>query len=259
MTVNLLTKISDQKLLQGKAKKMILYIDCLVGFMYIYNDRPVGHYKKGHRMPKIVNRDERRSEIARKAIQLLAEKGIDKTTIQEIADAAGIGKGTVYEYFDSKMDIVKQVTVEFMNEFAVLADNSIADDCNQVEMLRILLNYTVDYLDSFETLAYVYMEIFLKNLRGELPDMKKIFDEMFDGIRGMVTDIIMRGQEAGLFRKDLDAYALASFLFASLDGIALHYYYDKSKINPDMASENFFRAIMSGMLTPRGKRAFPDK
>ena len=227
--------------------------------MYIYNDRPVGHYKKGCPMPKIVNRDERRSHIARKAIQLLAEKGIDKTTIQEIADAAGIGKGTVYEYFDSKMDIVKQVTVEFMNEFKSIAGTFESNETNQIDMLSILLNYTVEYLDSFETLAYVYMEIFMMNIRGGLPEMKKIFDEMFDGIRGMIAGIIRSGQEGGLFRKDLDAYALASFLFASLDGIALHYYYDKSKINPDMASENFFRAIMSGMLTPRGKRAFPDK
>jgi len=210
-------------------------------------------------MPKIVDKDERRSEIAKKAIEILAKKGIEKTTIQDIASAAGIGKGTVYEYFDSKMDIVKQVTIEFMNEFNVMAEAFKNSDRTQIEMLRVMLGYTVEYLDSFETLAYVYMEIFLMNIRGGMPEMKKLFDAMFDGIRGMVADIIRSGQECGIFKKDVDAYELASFLFASLDGLALHYYYDKSKINPEMASENFFSGLMSGMLTTRGKRALPDK
>ncbi|MDP3286606.1 MAG: TetR family transcriptional regulator [Desulfobacterales bacterium] len=43
-------------------------------------------------MPRIVDRDKKRSEIAQKAIEVLAKRGFQATTIQEFADAAGLGK-----------------------------------------------------------------------------------------------------------------------------------------------------------------------
>jgi AcrR family transcriptional regulator len=54
-------------------------------------------------MPKIVNRDKKRSEIAQKAIEILAKRGFQATTIQDIADASGLGKGTIYHYFKTRL------------------------------------------------------------------------------------------------------------------------------------------------------------
>ena len=40
------------------------------------------------------------------AVQLFSEKGFEKTSIEELARAAGIGKGTIYGYFQTKSDIL---------------------------------------------------------------------------------------------------------------------------------------------------------
>ncbi len=62
-------------------------------------------------MKKELPRRERKKAVAREkimttGIDLFSKHGIDAVTIDEIADAADIGKGTVYNYFSTKEDIV---------------------------------------------------------------------------------------------------------------------------------------------------------
>ena len=48
-----------------------------------------------------------RKAILEAAVQLFSKKGFDKTSIDELAKEAGIGKGTIYTYFKTKTDILK--------------------------------------------------------------------------------------------------------------------------------------------------------
>jgi AcrR family transcriptional regulator len=57
-------------------------------------------------MPKIVDKIEKRKKIAKSTCGLFIEKGFVNISISEIAKVAGVGKGTIYEYFKNKEDIV---------------------------------------------------------------------------------------------------------------------------------------------------------
>lgn len=59
--------------------------------------------------PKLVNKAQRRREIATSCETLMHEVGIAKITVAQVAQAAGIGKGTVYEYFENKNDIIFEI------------------------------------------------------------------------------------------------------------------------------------------------------
>ena len=56
---------------------------------------------------------ESRARIVSEAVRLFAEHGIDAVTVDQIAEAADVGKGTIYNYFRAKEDIV----VAFMADF----------------------------------------------------------------------------------------------------------------------------------------------
>ena len=68
-------------------------------------------------MAIIVNKEEKRKAIAIACSDLLLERGIGKLTISELAKTAGVGKGTIYEYFENKEDIVFEIISTFMVEF----------------------------------------------------------------------------------------------------------------------------------------------
>jgi len=67
-------------------------------------------------MAIIVDKDKKRRDIAGACTELLLEKGIKNLTITEIAKTSGIGKGTVYDYFNNKEEIVFEIIRKFIEE-----------------------------------------------------------------------------------------------------------------------------------------------
>ena len=57
-------------------------------------------------------KQETRARLLRTAIQLMKEQGFDALTVEAIAEAADVGKGTIYNYFKTKEDIVLAFFVE---------------------------------------------------------------------------------------------------------------------------------------------------
>ena len=75
--------------------------------------------KKGATMAIIVDKEEKRRSIALSCRALLLEHGIHNLTVSQIAQTAGIGKGTVYEYFSNKEDIVFEIIASFIEEHEI--------------------------------------------------------------------------------------------------------------------------------------------
>ncbi|MGI5838850.1 MAG: TetR/AcrR family transcriptional regulator [bacterium] len=53
--------------------------------------------------------DKKRNEIIEAALKVCAEQGFERAKVRDIARAAGIGKGTIYEYFASKEELFAEM------------------------------------------------------------------------------------------------------------------------------------------------------
>lgn len=69
-------------------------------------------------------REARRREILDAAIRLFAEKGFEQTTLDEIAQKAEFGKGTIYHYFKNKEELIITYLQEGVEYFIKLGKNS---------------------------------------------------------------------------------------------------------------------------------------
>jgi len=67
-------------------------------------------------MAIIVDKEKKRNDIACACKDILLEHGIKNLTISHIAKTANIGKGTVYEYFKNKEEIVFEIMTTFIAE-----------------------------------------------------------------------------------------------------------------------------------------------
>ncbi len=73
--------------------------------------------------PRLRERYEgRRSEVIRAAAKLFAERGYDRTTMQDLADAAGLAAGGLYHYVGSKEAILIAICDELMEPLLAAAD-----------------------------------------------------------------------------------------------------------------------------------------
>ena len=66
--------------------------------------------------PKFVDKELKIREIAMAAIALFSKKGFAATSVEEIAEAAGMGKGTIYEYFKTKEGVFVAAIEEWIGE-----------------------------------------------------------------------------------------------------------------------------------------------
>jgi TetR/AcrR family transcriptional regulator, repressor of fatR-cypB operon len=73
----------------------------------------------------------RRNEIVGASVKFFAEKGFSSTTLEEIAEAAEYGKGTIYNYFENKEEIYRAIIENVIegNEKAILDADKNSDSC----------------------------------------------------------------------------------------------------------------------------------
>ena len=88
-------------------------------------------------------RQETRAKLIRAAHELMAEKGINATTIQEITDTADVGFGSFYNHFESKQAIVQAIIDETIESYGDALDH-IADAVEDpAEILAASVRYVV--------------------------------------------------------------------------------------------------------------------
>ena len=70
----------------------------------------------------------KRDLILAAAREILGEKGYHSTTSEEIAKRAGVGKGTIYQYFESKHDIFLQMHIQYLQQYSESVSALIHED-----------------------------------------------------------------------------------------------------------------------------------
>ncbi|MEZ5000261.1 MAG: TetR/AcrR family transcriptional regulator [Bacteroidales bacterium] len=67
-------------------------------------------------------REEKRSLILGVSLELFAEEGYHNASISKIAERAGISKGLIYNYFESKEDLIRTIIIDGLDRLGVLLD-----------------------------------------------------------------------------------------------------------------------------------------
>jgi AcrR family transcriptional regulator len=139
-----------------------------------------------------------RTHIIAAAIELFSRNGISSVTVDQIAKAADVGKGTVYNYFAAKEDIV----VAFMVEMEEKVQAKVRRFIERKGSLSTILVEFIRYQFHLKRPYYAFVRVFLGQMftRTEqfLPymvEMQKVIDppleQLFRGLRGR-----------GMIRKD---------------------------------------------------------
>ena len=162
-------------------------------------------------MPKIVDKVQKRKEIALSCKDLLLKKGINNITISEIAKEANIGKGTVYEYFSSKEDIVLEIYTHIIKEHEERLKDMAQSDLPTKEKIKnfFFLLFDKEYEDELE-LYREYIAVSLTNPKDEFKLItQQCKDRILTIVKQIIYDAIDRGElkkEAAYFVEPLYAY-----------------------------------------------------
>jgi AcrR family transcriptional regulator len=114
--------------------------------------------------------DERRRAIVEGATSVFKEKGYPKATVREIAQAARLGTGSIYDYVKSKDDILYLFYENYMNSFyeKLMKSGSKDDDPRNAlaAAYRSLIEVCFDLEDQY---AGIYTGPYIKTGTSEYP------------------------------------------------------------------------------------------
>ena len=157
---------------------------------------------------------EARARILKAAEAIFVKEGYSKATTARIAREAEVGEGTIYNYFDSKSDILIAIFQRTFEE--ELTMGAVVIDPNQSGE-AIFHEHLSAILVKFKVLNKEWMrEIFAILLKGSSQKLQKgLFDldkQMMDG----VLQILKALQEAEMIKQDIDLEAVKEILYAVL-------------------------------------------
>ncbi len=168
---------------------------------------------------------ERRAKILDAARACFARSGFHRTTLQDIFAEAGLSAGAVYNYFQSKDELILAIADErHAHEQSMLSESLAAGDPRQA-LRALALRFAELYLsDEAEQRRKIALQTWSQATLSEpvLASVKFGQDEP----RGQIAALVRRGQTQGVMSPDLDAEAVARSVTALLHGFMLQKLWD---------------------------------
>ncbi len=198
-------------------------------------------------MPRVVDKKKKAKEIVQAALKVFREVGFHRARMADIAKETGIGKGTIYEYFEDKAHILRFAFEEYFDAFkeGVLIAMEEAD--SPARKLLALVDFALRHADDWEDHCSVYVDYLGEaRARAENPFyLTEIYSEM----RSILTLLIEQGQAAGEIRGELDPHGTAEILVSFFEGIVLHGVFEGRQIESGSMRESTLELLTRGMLT----------
>lgn len=193
--------------------------------------------------PKLVDKAEKKKDILVAAQKVFARKGFTFAKIDDVAREAGIGKGTVYEYFRSKEDIFFALYEEVKAELHRRIF-SIDKELPPGEKLRKYLASALLSFDSWRDFSYVLLDFWAVHKRSG--SSKVNFDELYSEAREEISAVIKEGIKVGEFKKVNPTHA-ASLLVGIIDGLLLQWIFNPKSFSLQRIAEDIVEIISTGI------------
>ena len=158
-------------------------------------------------------RHEKRQLIMNTTLELFALHGYESTTINQIAKRANISKGLLYNYFESKEDLLEAILNKGIDEMMEIFDPN-KDGILEVSEMEFFINESFKMVEKNRVFWKLYMSVSLQPAVFKL--IEKRIEELYQPIMKMTANYF---QEAG-FENPL----IETIIFGALmDGITMDY------------------------------------
>jgi AcrR family transcriptional regulator len=190
---------------------------------------------------------QRDQEVIDAAAQIFYERGYAAATVQDIADALGMLKGSLYYYIETKEDLLARLLEEIHNDVDKILEESLARD----ELAPLARLY--DYVRA----VVLYNTSNLPKISVYYHDINHLSEERRESIRrrrrahqDFVTGLIREAQERGDVDPAADPRLLGHFVFGALIWI-YRWYRPRGRVSRDAIAAQCASFVVDGVVGER--------
>jgi AcrR family transcriptional regulator len=181
--------------------------------------------------------------IQEATLRVIARKGMTGATVQEIADEAGVAKGTIYLYFRDRDELIEKTFEAAVAQFIARIDAVIAEDVPFDRKIRAIIAAKIGFFGENREFFRLYMA--QRMPEGPSPTARRKHQECRPEYRERVqkfANVLKEAMERGEIR-ELDAYRLALFIMEGTTSVVLERLTEESSPS-EAADVDFLTALV---------------
>lgn len=186
---------------------------------------------------------DKRQLILAAAADIFAAHGFHQATIEQIAGAAGVGKGTVYLYFKSKKGLFDALLLESSQRVLLQAKGVMTAHSDPIERIRMLTHIQLQILKRNYPLMQMIMREFstakLKDLRPELGQHMRELVELY-------ILILEEGIATGCLRQH-NPQVVASAFMGAVNQVGANLNHGRLQVSLADSEEELFQLFIAGL------------
>ena len=188
----------------------------------------------------------RENQIKEAALQLFSEKGFYGTTITQIAEAAGLGKGTIYWYWKSKEELAFSLVEDMLSAFLELIEAAGDEEGGFWERLSRLVKEVAGlYLLEKEHCRLLWKFRADRHYIFD-PDYTEKVTAYYLRMREAIADLIRQGVQSGELR-DIDPRLAAYTLLGITEGLEIEWLENEDDFDLEKGLEMVFANLYQGL------------
>lgn len=198
----------------------------------------------------LIKEEQTRREIITAAQELFQKYGIDKTTMDDIAEAVGKGKSSLYYYYKSKEEVFYAVVNKEKDEIMHCIGDAIKDIDSASEQFKV---FFLTHFTQVRKKLNLYSVIIKENAKKHIDLFYKIQKESLDSRISILKNIMLTGMKKGEFQKikEEECESLVTVIIMMLQGMDSNLIFsrDKSQTIPsgvEKAIDVFIKGLKYG-------------
>jgi len=191
---------------------------------------------------------EKRQLILEAAVQEFARKGYHNTRMEEIAQTAGIGKGTIYEYFESKLKLFQAMMEDSLKAYFISLEEKGQKPVTMEQRLTKLVEAHISFCQANKELTRVVFwdpEAFDSELRDWTVSIRA------EKLQRTI-DLLKEGIDRGEVRSDLDIRIMSEIVLHTLGAFWYPLIVEGWNVDPGVIARHYTEIIMNGIKNNTG-------
>ncbi|WP_405579761.1 TetR/AcrR family transcriptional regulator [Streptomyces sp. NBC_01190] len=179
------------------------------------------------------------------ATRLFAERGYDRTSVQEIVEAAGVTKGALYHYFGSKDDLLHEIYARVLRLQTERLDAIVARTTDVPERLaEAAADVVVTSIQNLDD-----TKIFFRSMHQLTPEKQKAVRAERRRYHETFRSLIEEGQRDGHFRTELRPDLVVDFFFGSVHHLGT-WYHTEGPLAAEAVAAEFSDLLLHSVRRP---------
>lgn len=187
-----------------------------------------------------------KAKIVSKSEELFLSLGFKNVTMDEIANAMGISKKTIYAHFPNKVELVRSVTFSILEYIHKNIEQINENAVNPIEKMYDINMFIMHYLRNERGSAQFQLKKYYPAIFEQL-EVKK-----FEKMHSSVENSLKKGIELKLFRADIDVAFISRIYFIGMSGIRDTAVFKEDQFNKNYLMNSYLEYHLRAIVTDKG-------